>query len=65
MAKRNCPAVRINKEDHDRMRAILAGYKKYTSQQGFSLSKVASLRKIMEDWLVKLILTIDIQLRDC
>lgn len=64
MDARHCSAAQINREDHARMRSILAGYQRYTSQHGFSMIEVASLRQIMEDWLVKHILTIDIQLRD-
>lgn len=65
MDARHCPAAHANREDHERMRSILAGYQKYTQKHGFSMIEVASLRQIMEDWLIKHILTIDIQLRDC
>jgi len=64
MAERNCPAEEINRTAHDHMRNILAGFNSYVKKHGFSASEVRGLRIQMEEWLVKHILTIDIQLRD-
>ena len=64
MAERNCPAAEANRAAHEHMRDILAGFSSYVKRRGFSTSEVISLRIQMEEWLVKHILTIDIQLRD-
>ncbi len=63
MAERHCPAAEANRAAHDEMRTILAGLKRYMERQGVSMVEVAALRARMEEWLVKHILTIDIQLR--
>jgi hypothetical protein len=47
------------------MRRILTGFKAYVKREGASLVEVAALRMEMQEWLVKHILTIDVQLRDC
>ncbi len=65
MAERHCPAAEANRAAHDEMRTILTGFKKYMERQGVSMVEVAALRLRMEQWLVKHILTIDIQLRNC
>jgi hemerythrin len=65
MAERNCPAAEVNRVAHEEMRVILAGFKGYVKRQGVSMIEVAALRMRMEEWLVKHILTIDLQLRDC
>jgi hemerythrin-like metal-binding protein len=64
MAERNCPAAEANRVAHEEMRAILAGFKGYVKQQGVSMIEVAALRMRMEEWLIKHILTIDLQLRN-
>jgi hypothetical protein len=46
------------------MRSILAGFKSYAKTHGYSMFEMIGLRMQMEEWLVKHILTIDIQLRD-
>lgn len=65
MAKYNCPAAEANRVAHKEMRAILNGFKSYVEWHGVSMIEVAILRMKMEEWLVKHILTIDVQLRDC
>ena len=65
MAERNCPAAEANQAAHEHMRAILVGFRSYVKRHGFSISEVISLRIQMEEWLVRHILTIDTQLRDC
>jgi hemerythrin len=65
MAEHNCPITETNRIDHERMRNILSGFKEYMEQKGVSLIQVIILEREMQEWLVKHILTIDIQLRDC
>jgi hemerythrin len=65
MTKRNCLAAEANRVAHEKMRNILAGLKLYMERKGVSTTQVAILKIEMQDWLVKHILTIDIQLRDC
>ncbi len=65
MTERHCPAAEENRTAHECMRNILAGFKAYVEQHGFSWIEVATLRIEMEEWLVKHILTVDIQLRGC
>ena len=65
MAERHCPAAEANRLAHDQMRRILAGFKAYVAREGASMVEVAALKMEMQEWLVKHILTIDIQLRDC
>lgn len=65
MTERHCPAEAANRAAHEQMRNILAGFRAYVKRQGVSMIEVAALRKEMQEWLVKHILTIDIQLRDC
>ena len=65
MDERHCPAAEANRADHELMRTILAGMKDFMNTRGVSIIEVATLRMKMEDWLVRHILTIDIQLRDC
>ncbi len=65
MAERKCPAAQANRAAHEEMRAILVGFKGYVERQGVSMAEVVALKMRMEGWLVKHILTIDIQLRDC
>jgi hemerythrin len=64
MAERNCPAAKDNLAAHEHMRSILAGFKSYAKTHGYSMFEMIGLRMQMEEWLVKHILTIDIQLRD-
>jgi hemerythrin-like metal-binding protein len=64
MIERNCPAAKANLVAHQHMRGILAGFKSYAKIHGYSMSEMLGLRIQMEKWLVKHILTIDIQLRD-
>ncbi len=65
MAKLHCPAAAVNRAEHEQMRNILAGFRTYVKSQGVSMFEVAALRKEMQEWLVRHILTVDIQLRDC
>jgi hemerythrin-like metal-binding protein len=65
MDERHCLAAAANRAAHEQMRSILAGFKTYIKRQGISTVEVAALRMEMQEWLVKHILTIDIQLRDC
>jgi len=65
MTKRNCPAAEANRAAHKKMRNILTGFKEYVERKGVSMMQVTILKMEMQDWLVKHILTIDIQLRDC
>ena len=64
MEERHCPAARMNRNDHEHMRHILSGFRAYTKKCGYSISEIISLKLRMEEWLIKHILTIDIQLRD-
>jgi len=64
MEKRNCPAAKDNREDHEHMRNILKGFKAYVSEYGYSINEIYGLKLQMEKWLIQHILTIDIQLRD-
>jgi hemerythrin len=64
MEERHCSAAAANKADHEHMRNILRGFNKYVKKHGFSVSEVISLKIEMEEWVVKHILTIDVQLRD-
>lgn len=64
MDERHCPAARMNRNDHEHMRHILSGFRAYTKKYGYSISEIISLKLRMEEWLIKHILTIDIQLRD-
>jgi hemerythrin-like metal-binding protein len=63
MAERNCPAAKDNLAAHQQMHRILAGFKSYVKIHGYSMAEILGLRIQMERWLVKHILTIDIQLR--
>ncbi len=65
MDERDCPAAEANRTGHQQMRNILAGFQEYMKHQGVSMIEVSTLRLEMQEWLVKHILTIDIQLRDC
>jgi hemerythrin len=65
MAKKNCPAAEANQAAHEHMRNILAGFRSYVKRHGYSISEVISLKIQMEKWLVRHILTIDVQLREC
>jgi hemerythrin-like metal-binding protein len=60
----HCPAAKDNHAAHEHMRNILRGYEAYAKKHGFSIKEVTGLKHQMEGWLVKHILTIDIQLRD-
>ena len=62
MAEHNCPAAKDNLVAHEHMRNILAGFKSYAEKHGYSMTEMISLRIQMEEWLIKHILTIDIQL---
>ncbi len=64
MAERNSPAAKANLAAHEHMRGILTGFKSYVKKHGCSISDMQGLRVQMEEWLVKHILTIDIQLRN-
>ena len=64
MDERHCSAAMDNQAAHEHMRNILRGYKSYVNKHGFSIAEVQGLKHQMEEWLVKHILTIDIQLRD-
>jgi hemerythrin-like metal-binding protein len=65
MDERHCPAAKANRIAHEHMRGILVGFKGYVARKEITMIEVASLRLEMREWLVKHILTIDIQLRDC
>jgi hemerythrin len=64
MDERNCPAAIENRVAHEHMRNILRGYKAYVNKHGYSVSEVHALKFQMKEWLIKHILTVDIQLRD-
>ena len=64
MDERHCSAAIENYAAHEHMRNILRGYKAHVNKHGFSIAEVQGLKRQMEEWLVKHILTIDIQLRD-
>ena len=64
MDEHNCSTAKENRTAHERMRNILRGYKAYVQKHGVSISEVAGLKLQMEEWLIKHILTIDIQLRN-
>ena len=64
MDKRHCSAAMDNRAAHEHMRNILRGYKAYVNKHGFSIAEVQGLKHQMKEWLIKHILTIDIQLRD-
>jgi hemerythrin len=64
MSEHNCAAAKANLEAHEHMRNILAGFKSYAEKHGYSMSEMIGLRIQMEEWLIKHILTIDIQLRN-
>lgn len=65
MDQRRCPASRENRIDHEHMRNILSGFRARVKRYGYSISEVIGLKLRMEEWLIKHILTIDIQLRNC
>jgi hemerythrin len=50
-----------NHADHEYMRQMLSGFVK---NQEYSINEVIGLRLKMKEWLVKHILTIDVQLRN-
>lgn len=64
MDERHSKVAKANRAEHDHMRNILKGYQTYTKKHGFTLADIIGLKLQMEDWLIKHILTIDIQLRD-
>jgi hemerythrin len=64
MDERHCAAADANHADHDHMRNILRGFNSSVKAHGYSISEIVGLKLRMEEWLVKHILTIDIQLRD-
>lgn len=64
MDERHCAAANANRTDHDHMRNVLKGFKNYVKKHGYTVSEIISLKLEMEEWLVKHILTIDIQLRN-
>jgi hemerythrin-like metal-binding protein len=64
MDELHCPAAKDNCASHEHIRNILHGYKSQANKCGCSISDVHGLKIRMEEWLVKHILTIDIQLRD-
>lgn len=61
MEKRHCPAASANHADHEQMRQMLNGFSK---NQAYSVNEIIGLKLRMKEWLLKHILTIDIQLRD-
>lgn len=64
MDERLCSAAQANHVDHQLMRNILSAYQAYEKQYGYSIGEVIGLKLRMDQWLIKHILTIDIQLRD-
>ena len=64
MDERKCSAAAANREDHEHMRSILAGFHDYVAHHGYSIIEMQSLRSQMEKWLINHILTIDIRLRE-
>jgi hemerythrin-like metal-binding protein len=64
MDERHCAAAELNREDHENMRRILAGFHEYVDHHGYSIIEMQGLRSQMEKWLVNHILTIDIRLRE-
>ena len=65
MSEKHCPAAEANRADHEQMRVLLAGMRDFMNTRGISIVDVDMLRMRMEDWLVRHIMTIDVQLRDC
>ena len=63
MEKHHCVAAEQNHVDHEHIRNILHGYKCSIEKHGVSLSEIIGLKIQMEQWLIKHILTVDIQLR--
>lgn len=61
MTERHCPVARDNHADHEYMRQMLSGFVK---NEGYSINEVIGLRLKMKEWLVKHIMTIDVQLRN-
>jgi hemerythrin-like metal-binding protein len=59
-----CPAAKSNRAGHEHMRNILRGFNAYVSKYGYSVCEIYGLRHQMEEWLIKHILTIDVQLRN-
>ena len=64
MDERHSPSAQANRVDHDHIRNILNRYKAYEKEYGCSIGEVIGLKLRMDEWLIKHILTIDIQLRD-
>ncbi len=60
----HCPAAKTNRKDHDHIRNILQGFNVYVKKYGYSINEIISLKRRMEDWLVRHMLTVDIQLRN-
>jgi hemerythrin len=61
MEKRRCAAASANHADHEQMRQMLSGFSK---NQAYSVNEIIGLKLRMKEWLLKHILTIDIQLRN-
>lgn len=61
MDERHCSAATDNHADHEYMRQMLADFVK---NREYSINEVIGLKLKMKEWLVKHILTIDIQLRN-
>ncbi len=64
MDERHCAAATANRVDHEHMRNILKGFNSSVKAHGYSISEIVGLKLRMEEWLIKHILTIDIQLRN-
>ena len=64
MDEHNCPAAKDNRDAHEHMRNILRGFKTCVDKQGYSIYDICGLRLQMEEWLIRHILGIDMQLRD-
>lgn len=60
MDKKHCVAAPTNHADHEYMRQMLSEFAK---NQDHSVNEIIDLRLRMKEWLLKHILTVDIQLR--
>lgn len=61
MDERRCPVAKDNHVDHEYMRQMLSSFAK---NEEYSVNDVIGLRLKMKEWLVKHIMTIDVQLRN-
>jgi hemerythrin len=64
MAQHNSPVQETNRAAHDEFRGELAEIRSWVKNEGATSVEVVELKFALEQWLVKHICTVDVQLRN-